>query len=288
MKYNLHIIVPTDLSSNGNLAFYHASEICKLFGGSMTPVYILPQQESWYHKSNTFEFEKEKAVIEMEWKRLLSKISISMACTQCINEPQILYGDVVEEILSVADDADLIVMTTKGHSGINRLILGSITSKVVNLSSKPVVVVDDASEIAPMERILVCTDLSEMSKVVFPYAATFAKRTGCILDLSYMIYTGPFQKKDTSEIVADSIKELENIKKEYFGPISEQVNVEALLTSVSIGEAITNLINSRKYQMVFISTLGNANLKNVFLGSVASSIIRLSNAAVFSINPRGG
>lgn len=288
MKDQIHIIVPTDLSSNGNLAFYHASEICKLFDGRITPVYVLNDNDNWYKTTDKTEVEKEKATVEQEWKRLLSKISASMACTSCINEPKILYGNVVDEILSVSTEADLIVMSTKGRTGINRLMLGSVTRKIVNLSSTPVLVVDDTSELVPMERILVCTDLFELSKTVFPYAASFAKRTDCTVDLSHMIYTGPFQSKDTSYIIAESLAKLELMKKEYFGHLSSSVNVEALITSVSVGEALTNLINSRNYQLVFISTLGSTNIKNLLVGSVANAVIRLSDAAVFLINPRGG
>jgi nucleotide-binding universal stress UspA family protein len=50
------------------------------------------------------------------------------------------HGDVVDSILAVAEQADLILMTSHGRGGLSRLVLGSVTESVVRRSSVPVVV----------------------------------------------------------------------------------------------------------------------------------------------------
>ncbi|MBM3460944.1 MAG: universal stress protein [Armatimonadetes bacterium] len=52
----------------------------------------------------------------------------------------ILHGNVVEEILDYADtvDADLIMMSTHGRRGVERLVLGSTAERVVRHSQRPV------------------------------------------------------------------------------------------------------------------------------------------------------
>jgi nucleotide-binding universal stress UspA family protein len=55
----------------------------------------------------------------------------------------ILRGDPAQAIMHAADDldADLIVMATHGHKGINRLLLGSVAEQVVRESPIPVLTV---------------------------------------------------------------------------------------------------------------------------------------------------
>ncbi|MFP4633110.1 MAG: universal stress protein [Halobacteriota archaeon] len=52
-------------------------------------------------------------------------------------------GDPAEEIVELAEDGgfDLVVMGTHGRGGLDRLLLGSVTDKVVRTSSVPVVTV---------------------------------------------------------------------------------------------------------------------------------------------------
>jgi len=55
----------------------------------------------------------------------------------------ILRGDPAQAIMQAADElaADLIVMATHGHKGINRLLLGSVAERVVRESPIPVLTV---------------------------------------------------------------------------------------------------------------------------------------------------
>lgn len=55
----------------------------------------------------------------------------------------VLSGTPSQEILTYAEEheIDLIVMGTRGRTGFNRLLLGSVTEKVVRLSDAPVLTV---------------------------------------------------------------------------------------------------------------------------------------------------
>jgi nucleotide-binding universal stress UspA family protein len=53
----------------------------------------------------------------------------------------LLEGRPAEVILRLAEDHDLVVMATHGRTGLDRLLLGSVTLEVVRKSPKPVLVV---------------------------------------------------------------------------------------------------------------------------------------------------
>lgn len=58
-------------------------------------------------------------------------------------EAQVTYGDVADEILKSAKfmEADLIVMSTHGLGGLSRLMLGSVATRVAQLSHTPLLLV---------------------------------------------------------------------------------------------------------------------------------------------------
>jgi nucleotide-binding universal stress UspA family protein len=50
-------------------------------------------------------------------------------------------GFVVKELVDASQDADLVVVGTRGSSGFSRLLMGSVSSEVVQHSACPVVIV---------------------------------------------------------------------------------------------------------------------------------------------------
>ena len=54
---------------------------------------------------------------------------------------QVLEGPVAKAIVGAAGEDDLIVMTSHGHGGIRRLLLGSVANQLINQGNRPVVLV---------------------------------------------------------------------------------------------------------------------------------------------------
>jgi len=54
-------------------------------------------------------------------------------------------GDAVSKIVEAAEEqkTDLIVMSTRGHRGLTRLLLGSVAEKVVRLAPCPVLTIPE-------------------------------------------------------------------------------------------------------------------------------------------------
>jgi nucleotide-binding universal stress UspA family protein len=93
-------------------------------------------------------------------------------------------NDVASQILQEAQalDADLLVIGTHGRSGFDRLVLGSVTEKILRKAPCPVLTIPrrapDAVPIgaAPFTRILCGVDFSDCSLAALSCAADFARR----------------------------------------------------------------------------------------------------------------
>lgn len=86
--------------------------------------------------------------------------------------------------------ADLIVMGTHGAGGFERLVLGSVTEKVLRKATCPVLTVPPrahASSTFPFTRVLCAVDFSEWSSAALDLASSLAQESGASLALLHVI-----------------------------------------------------------------------------------------------------
>jgi nucleotide-binding universal stress UspA family protein len=107
--------------------------------------------------------------------------------------------DVSGEILAQAQHADLVVIGSHGRSGIDRLVIGSVTETVVRKSSSPIMVVPPRAPDAGgnglshgvQPRILCAIDFSDASLGALDYAIGLAEETDAELTLFHSIEVPP-------------------------------------------------------------------------------------------------
>lgn len=146
-----HILVPLDGSERSERALPHAIEITPQ-GAKITLLYVvevpitpfiispsppaLPQETESYEMHRIRHVEKAKAYLQ--------KIASSFSADQIAIETNLITGkDPAEHIVDFAEEQaiDVIVMATRGHSGVTRWIMGSVTQKVLQAAVCPVFVV---------------------------------------------------------------------------------------------------------------------------------------------------
>lgn len=104
-------------------------------------------------------------------------------------------GDTTAEILGAAEaiHADVLVIGTHGRSTFERLVLGSVTERVLRKAACPVLSVPpgvpDAVPAAPMlfKRILCPVDFSDCSLAALGYARSLAQRAGARLTVVHVM-----------------------------------------------------------------------------------------------------
>src|ERR1035441_7453332 len=154
-----NILVPTDHSINAHKAAKYAIAIAQKSGAKITflNIYYLPT----YIKDAptdpvSEEILKQEANDEMEIfkkEHLSENIVIEMNCV-------LKVGNIVEQIVACANEinADLIVMGTKGASGVAGVLLGSNTQDVIEKTDIPVLAVPLMSHRLEFKNIIFATN----------------------------------------------------------------------------------------------------------------------------------
>jgi nucleotide-binding universal stress UspA family protein len=131
------ILYPTDFSSYSNLAYFHAVGLAETYGASLTVVYV-----------HTPGSPGDRAHWQSQLEQVRPgnpKIPVSHV---------LLEGDPAAEIARYAADAaiDVIVIGTRGRTGVDRLVLGSVAERVMREAPCTVLVVKLPKGVAGAER----------------------------------------------------------------------------------------------------------------------------------------
>ena len=138
------ILVPTDFSKPSIKAIRYAVRFAEQSGATILLVYVF-EPFTFIHDLENFPL----AIPEMELARLAKEKLVGVATSEIEKlasvKVEVRFGKPFREIASMASetDADLIVIATHGHTGINRMLLGSTAELVVRHAPCPVLVVRD-------------------------------------------------------------------------------------------------------------------------------------------------
>ncbi len=162
------ILVPTDFSELATRALRHAGAIAARSGGEVTVLYA----DTFLPPPHFTAEQIPDLVRNIEESKAAAKERLARYVAETLG-PAIRWRAVVAEqqpvdaILATADqiDAELIVMGTHGRSGVNRLMLGSVTEKVLHRTKRPLMTTrgEETLALAP-KRVLVPTDLGAASQ----------------------------------------------------------------------------------------------------------------------------
>ncbi len=142
----MKILVPVDGSEYCSAALDKAREIAEAFNGEL---FLVNVQKRMVTRPNVNEFEvsefytDDPTVLTEKGNIILEKVKNCVEGTPVPVESCVKLGDPADEILNTADRArvDMIVMGSLGATGIKRFLLGSVSTKVVNHATVPVLVV---------------------------------------------------------------------------------------------------------------------------------------------------
>jgi nucleotide-binding universal stress UspA family protein len=137
------ILVAIDFSAYSNDAVEYAATLAKRFGAEIVVVHVIEAMS--YSVTDTFTVVDHLGALEKTAGALLENLSARLAEKGIAVKTRLASGVPADEILksAEAENADLIVMGTRGRTGVSHLALGSVAEKVVLLARRPVLTVRD-------------------------------------------------------------------------------------------------------------------------------------------------
>ena len=191
-------------------------------------------------------------VMEAAEKERLTKFALEMFPGQSVRQV-VVVDDAVMAIRSEVErnGTDLIMMPTRGHGVLRRLLLGSVTAKVLHDLSCPVWTgAHDAlsSPAGPRRSIVCAVSLGEETAAIAQAAAALAKSFGAKLSLLHVVETqlpspdidyGPY----LTQLMDSAQARLEDLKREFLidasiavmeGPITSCLNEEVARRSADL------------------------------------------------------
>lgn len=144
------ILVPTDFSENAMNALLYAKELACAFKSHLTLVHtfqVYQRSDMLVSMEKVLRKEAEKGL-----ESFLDKAALNMPV-----ETKILKGDAVHTISDLAEGGgyDLIVMGTKGASGLREVFLGSTTGGVMRHTGIPIIAIPENYIPRPIKKIAV-------------------------------------------------------------------------------------------------------------------------------------
>ena len=140
-----HILVPVDGSPTSMLAVSKAGELAKAFGSQVTALYVIDPYpftgvgadfaygQSQYLSAATAEANTALDAV----KRSMEAIGVSVDAV--LGEGHAVHEGIVRALENTG--ADLVVMGSHGRRGLEKLMLGSVTQRVLASAHVPVLVV---------------------------------------------------------------------------------------------------------------------------------------------------
>jgi len=158
------ILVPTDLSANAMKAALYAASVAQKAGAVVYLLHVIePVTDSIRHPYPLHDRLLEEITNNRIREMKIFQSDMAVACPDTKTETEIVKGITITSVLDFAEgqQIDLIVMGTKGATGLKEFFMGSVTSGTVGRSKVPVFAVPDEYVFEVPDGILFATDRYE-------------------------------------------------------------------------------------------------------------------------------
>jgi nucleotide-binding universal stress UspA family protein len=294
------ILVPLDFSPASLEALDYAVWLAKQFRAAIHLVHVYPPDEASAAGAGHLLFESAEAIerLNEELTGIHRKHMPNFRPENC----HIRSGRPYQEIVGVAReiDADLIALSTRGHSGLKHLLLGSTAERVVRNVTCPVLVTRKRkqkskanSKTFAIRTILVPTDFSQCSLAGTEYAAFLAKNLHATLRLFHAMYPytnyvfvdrAGVRLSGLAEAVEETTRqEMDALKRMDF---LRGLRVETEILPGSAVDEICAAAGDPKVDLIVTSTHGHTGLKHALIGSVAEHVARYAECPVLVVPSR--
>jgi nucleotide-binding universal stress UspA family protein len=289
------ILCPYDGSEFSRHALEHATALGRFYGAGLTLLHV--------HTGAPVGPDEERMkwdgpILPRERKRIVAWLADVGAPARAAGvgvEAKVVEGAPAAEILRVAREgaAGLVVMGTHGRSGFDRLLLGSVTEKVLRYAPCPVLTVtaravpDYPRDRPPFRRIVCPVDFSPASLRAVEYALTLAQEAYGQLTLLHALEQFP-PEEDVTMARFDiagfhrSMEQIAHARMQEVIPAGARdwCRPEILVVRGKAYRVILDAAGERDADLVVIGTHGRHPIDTALFGSTTHHVVRAARCPV--------
>ena len=134
------ILVPVDFSDSSARAVRHAAKRAAESGGSLIIVHVVPADYGWLGIGRDESRDLDRSLQRQAADRLRAFADENVGA-DVTADLEVRIGQPAEEIVSAARESkcDFIMLSTRGITGLDRYLIGSVAHRVAQLADCPVV-----------------------------------------------------------------------------------------------------------------------------------------------------
>ena len=289
-----HILCPVDFSDISRAALRWSADFAREQGARLTALHTL--DTTLANVGNLVavpdgapELRERAGVTFEEWRASMDLTGVEILVEE---------GPPAERILALAEErgVDLLVMGTHGLSGLQKLLLGSVTEKVLHRARVPVLAMAPKNESggsfeAP-STILLAVDFGPESQAVVRHGVWLAEHFGAKLvvahavPIPYVVLNDRTMERLTAEQLESLKDTLTQDRREELRallPASTGVATEVSATVGSPFEALTERIEEVKADLVITGAGGHSKGGLGWLGSTCHKLVRAASCPVLIV-----
>ncbi len=301
MKVHIKSIVcTTDFSDFSNRAIPFGVALAKEFGAKLYLCHVIDLSSvAMYGEGFSDPLMLETKITDYAHEHLQDLIGDTDITWESLTS----VGHTADEIAHIAKEkgADLVVSATHGRSGLKRLILGSVTERLMRTLPCPMYIVRslEREPAAPamadmkLKRILVGCDFSADSDLAVQYGISLAQEFQTELYLAHVLEPTVY-KGMLTQAVGVPDPDLEGLRDELTRKLEGMVPEEAkqwctpetLLLAGHPSDELTKYAVVNKMDLIVLGVRGHSVMESLLVGSTTDRVVRQAPCPVLSVRPK--
>lgn len=297
------ILCPVDLSHTSARALAHASALAGWYESALTALFVdttLPLEGvSDFPDFAVAAPAAMKAVrpsrAAQEVRAFVDRVSNCTTVDVVVEESTHVEGAILESARALP--ADLVVMGSHGRSGVERLLLGSVTEHVLRAAPCPVMVVPPHDIVPPsvvsFKQIVCAVDFSESSLAALTWALSLAEESDAHLSLLHVIEVPPELRvsavvtdREVDELhaafEADTLARLRSLVP---SQAANWCSVETATASGAAGHAVLTFAAERNADLIVMGAQGHGAVDRLLFGSKTRDVVCGATCPVLTVRP---
>jgi len=263
------LLVATDGTDSSEGALREAINLAKVCSSKLIIMSVIVSNRE-YESAFVWQMEnnERKMLAKLESiRRKVSQEGVDCKVITCRGEDP--YLDIVNQ--AEKNQVRMVIMGTRGRTGIKRVIMGSVAGKVIGHASCNVLIVHPEAKIG-YKKIVIATDGSRHSEDAASEAIAIAKRCESFISVVSVAASD-----------AETVSAKENVRQIVELAKQNGIKIEGIIIQGLPYEAIVRHAKQNGADLIVVGSHGRTGLMSILVGTVAERVVCHAECAVLVV-----